>query len=246
MKINNPSLKYISALVFDLDGTLYAGSETSRHTLKQYIDSCNDLQVIFCTGRSLEACIPILHDPLTPKPDNLICDVGATVYDKNLEYIEALQNRINDKWPGLQKVLKQLPFLNKLEIQSTPMINRISFNTNPEIHNKVMEQYKAELSKSNFTFIYSHKKFLDVLPNEVNKGTTLTALLNYLKIEKKSTIAFGDSDNDISMLNSGVHGYFLADADIESKTNPHYLSRIPKKGCDGIIMALNQFGSSRL
>src|SRR5690606_13799536 len=87
-------------LATDLDGTFLGGKRVDRLKLYRLIRQNKDIKVAFVTGRGLETVLPLLNDPLVPRPAYIIADVGATVvHGDTLEPIEPIQSRIEDKWP---------------------------------------------------------------------------------------------------------------------------------------------------
>lgn len=68
-------------LATDLDGTFLGGLAEHRQSLYQLISDSQDIQLVFVTGRGLEAVMPLLSDPAVPVPDYIICDVGGTVVE---------------------------------------------------------------------------------------------------------------------------------------------------------------------
>ncbi len=66
-------------LATDLDGTFLGGLPEHRQSLYQLLNQSQDIQLVFVTGRGLEAVMPLLADPAVPVPDYIICDVCGTV-----------------------------------------------------------------------------------------------------------------------------------------------------------------------
>ena len=88
-------------LATDLDGTFLAGSDEDRQRLYQLINRHPQIQLAFVTGRGLESVLPLLSDPILPRPDYIVCDVGATVVDGHtLQPVQPLQSQIDQRWPG--------------------------------------------------------------------------------------------------------------------------------------------------
>ena len=68
-------------LATDLDGTFLGGTAQHKEHLYKTIRENDDFRLIFVTGRGVESVLPLLSDPVIPRPDYIICDVGATVLD---------------------------------------------------------------------------------------------------------------------------------------------------------------------
>lgn len=65
---------------------------------------------------------------------------------------------------------------------------------------------------SSFDFVRSERTLFEILPKGVNKGAALVALAEYLKIDRKNTIAVGDYNNDVKMLQAAGIGIAVANA----------------------------------
>lgn len=61
-------------------------------------------------------------------------------------------------------------------------------------------------------FVRSEPQFLEILPENVNKGTALDGLIKYLKINRSSVLAMGDHPNDLEMLQRAGVGIAVANA----------------------------------
>lgn len=59
---------------------------------------------------------------------------------------------------------------------------------------------RSAFNVKKITSTYSAKYWLEVMADDVNKGTALNFLLDYLKISQSESIAFGDQENDLEML----------------------------------------------
>ena len=70
-------------LATDLDGTFLGGDTAQQAALYRILNSSKTLQLIFVSGRGLATILPLFDEPLMPKPDFIICDVGATIVNGN-------------------------------------------------------------------------------------------------------------------------------------------------------------------
>jgi HAD superfamily hydrolase (TIGR01484 family) len=229
-------------LATDLDGTFLAGKPWFRQQLYQLIRESKSMQLVFVTGRSLETVIPFLNDPVIPNPDYIICDVGSTIVSGyTLEPVWSLQTGIGKKWPGSQKIRESLDGIENIEYQETPQQGRCSFFTTDE---SVVEQVRSRVQKLDCDVIFSANKFLDVLPGNVNKGTTLALLVNYLEIEKTDVLVAGDTVNDLAMYECGFKGVIVGNAEEKLITATRHLPDIfyaGEAGAGGIIESLEHF-----
>ena len=63
-----------------------------------------------------------------------------------------------------------------------------------------MEQYVSENIHCNLTFVRSSKFFFEILPNDCSKGKSLQILKEIYSLNDWTTIACGDFDNDLEMI----------------------------------------------
>ncbi len=90
----------------------------------------------------------------------------------------------------------------------------------------------------NLECVYSAGLFLDYMPINVNKGTSLIQLIKLLNISREQVIAFGDNDNDIQMLQTAGWPVVMANANNEIKS---YAKLIAKSNAeDGVADMLER------
>ena len=77
--LSDRELEVLRLLATDLDGTFLAGDSIQRRQLYRLLSQHTDILTAWVTGRGLESVLPLLSDPSLPRPDFLVCDVGATV-----------------------------------------------------------------------------------------------------------------------------------------------------------------------
>ena len=103
------------------------------------------------------------------------------------------------------------PLNNKL-IKNEP-IAKILFSAEsaygiPALADKLFEHPMAK----KFDFIRSDERFYEILPKGANKGTLVTKIAEILGINPEKTIAVGDNDNDVSMLECAHIGIAVSNA----------------------------------
>lgn len=98
-------------------------------------------------------------------------------------------------------------------------------------YNKVSDE-KTEFKTSGFENI-------DLVPAGVNKGIGLKEMLEYLQVKPNEIIAFGDSGNDVEMLEMTDLSYAMANGTDEAK-NAAKLSA-PSNDDDGVFKVLNEY-----
>lgn len=233
-------------LATDLDGTFLAGNNTSKHFLYRILREHKEILLVFVTGRGLESVMPLLNDPVIPRPDYVICDVGATIVNgMTLEPIQTLQSEIEQLWPGHLSIYNTLKGITGLQWQEVPQMRRCSFffDTTTDI-----QSLKNATEKLHCDLLLSAEKYVDVLPKGVNKGSSLMKLVKYLNINAADILVAGDTLNDLSLYTTGYKGVVVGNAEnkllaaTESLPNVFHAS---KEGCGGILEAFNTFEDFR-
>jgi len=228
-------------LATDLDGTFLGGKSLHKQKLYRLIRKNKAISLVFVTGRGLESVIPILNDPIIPNPDYIICDVGATIVNGHtLEPVELLQNEIEKKWPGRRKVIECLADLDGLQYQEVPQQRRCSFFTNDP---GLIQEVTNRVNKLGCDVIFSANKFLDILPKNVNKGSTLINLVKFLKADAETVLVAGDTLNDLTMYECGYKGVVVGNAEqrlLEATSDIAETYHAELEGAGGILEAMSK------
>lgn len=80
---------------------------------------------------------------------------------------------------------------------------------------------------------------IDFIPDRAGKNQVVKYLLSKNKISPENSFAFGDSGNDIEMLKMVGHGYLVANATEEAKTNHGRILEQPY--AEGILTAVTAY-----
>ena len=233
-------------LATDLDGTFLAGDPSERQRLYRLASQHPDIRLIWITGRGLEAVMPLLLDPALPRPDYLVCDVGATVVDgKTLQPIQPLQSQIEARWPGERAVADAMHRFPVLQRQDVPQDRRCSYYCSPDdlaSHRAAIDEAAQALDCS---VLYSAGRYLDILPPRTDKGRTLAALARQLKLARERILVAGDTLNDASMYEAGFTGVCVGDSEPALLDATRHLPNVlhaDEPGCGGILQAIEHFG----
>ncbi|KGE13133.1 glucosylglycerol-phosphate synthase [Sphingobacterium deserti] len=229
-------------LATDLDGTFLGGSMENRLRLYRLIKQHTDIQLVFVTGRGVESVIPLLNDPLIPRPNYIIADVGATVVNGlTLESVESIQGDIEARWPSTYAIRSKVLEVASVTFQEVPQQRRCSFlydgDANLEAIHKVAESFDCDI-------ITSVDKYLDVLPRGVNKGSTLKALVEHLHIDPEQVLVAGDTLNDLSLYKTGYKGVVVGQAEqglLDQTAEDELVYQAFEPGAGGIIESLSHF-----
>jgi len=226
-------------LATDLDGTFLGGIMEDRLRLYRTIKENNDIKLVFVTGRGLESVIPLLNDPIIPTPDYIIADVGGTLVNgRTLESIEPIQSEIENKWPSVYDIQQAISAIPDLIYQDVPQQRRCSFYYNGDT---AVEKVKEIADSFDCDVITSVDKYLDILPKGVNKGNTLLKLLDHLNIPNQDVLVAGDTLNDLSLYQTGLHGVAVGASEqglLEAIEDIPLAYKAKSRGAGGIIEAM--------
>lgn len=146
------------------------------------------------------------------KSENADLKKEAAKYYFALKEIDSFQDLPDDEWV---KIALQLEDKNAFSI-----INLMNEKNN--------SQLKA---------VYSGHGSVDLIANEVNKGNTLKQLLNQREIKPEQFLAFGDSNNDLEMLELAGYSYSMANASEQVNQVAKY--QAPSNDENGVISTIN-------
>ena len=85
-----------------------------------------------------------------------------------------------------------------------------------------------------------HPEFLDVIPTTGGKDRGMDALLAHFGIPLEQSMAFGDGENDLSMLLHAGEGVAMGSASDDVKARADYVTGTVEE--DGILTALEHYG----
>ncbi|MEQ9463158.1 MAG: glucosylglycerol-phosphate synthase [Haliea sp.] len=229
-------------LATDLDGTFLGGDLDSRTKLYQLVSAHPEIDLVFVTGRGLESVMPLLSDPAIPRPRYIICDVGCTVVDgETLQPLHPLQGDIDRLWPGEHTIERALEHIDEIQRQEVPQEHRCSYFCEPEA---VSSEIAAIVEGLDCDLLYSADRYLDVLPRGVNKGRTLTALIEHLGIDRERVLVAGDTLNDLSMYRQGFKGVCVGESEqalLDGTGELPLVLHAGQPGCGGILEAISYF-----
>ena len=85
----------------------------------------------------------------------------------------------------------------------------------------------------------NHHFFFDTINNNINKGTAIKELLNFLNIDKENAIGFGDHINDYDLFNEVGFKVAMANANPKLKEKADYITLSNDE--NGVAYFLNNF-----
>ena len=154
------------------------------------------------TGRFIDSAKAYLKKFGVHSPDVIIASVGSEIYyGKNLHYGRGWSTHISARWDRKKIVdlLADISFLTYQE-EETQRRFKISYNMRPGKDRLAMIHDRLLRNKCRCSIIYSHDKFLDILPFRASKGKAIRYLSYKWEIPLGNFLVCGDSGNDEEML----------------------------------------------
>ncbi|MCF8112214.1 MAG: HAD-IIB family hydrolase [Desulfobacteraceae bacterium] len=227
-------------LVSDIDNTLICDQDADRDELIRWLnDNREKIGFGVATGRRADSAVNILEEYGFPRPDVVISDVGTEIYyGEELHYDQGWDSHIASRWDR-EKILELLSQFDFLELQEKAAQRKfkISYNMEPgkdriaKIHNTL------SANKLRYTLIYSHERYLDIIPYRASKGKAIRYLSYKWELPLQSFLVSGDSGNDEEMLRGEQLGVVVGNYSPELENlkgaNKVYFS---KKQCAGGIL----------
>lgn len=102
-----------------------------------------------------------------------------------------------------------------------------------------LEGIMSEQFKGRFDVYRSEPQFLELVPCGVDKGSSAQWLLENLGFGKRDWMAFGDSYNDVTMINYAGVGVAMGNAPEDIKQQADFVTLTNDE--DGVVFALDKF-----
>lgn len=109
-----------------------------------------------------------------------------------------------------------------------------------ENNNQILNQVKQELGLiSDIYLLQSQPAFLDIGSKRASKGRALEILSTYLNISLNETLAIGDQENDLSMIQTAKIGVAMGNAEDILKQKASFITKTIDE--EGFTHAINMF-----
>lgn len=103
----------------------------------------------------------------------------------------------------------------------------------------VLEKFRKQFPDCGVEFFMSRPMYLEAVAEAVNKGSALRALAESLDIAPDEILAFGDGENDITMLEYAGHSYAVANAREDVLEKAKYIA--PSNAEDGVAQVIEKY-----
>lgn len=197
-------------LVTDLDNTL-VGDDSALQALNEAIEQHRidfGSLLVYSTGRSLASYRDLCTQTKLLEPDALIVSVGTEIYlDGGYSPESEWSERLQRNWNRAQ-VLDTVTQVAALVPQSDADQGdfKVSFSADADTAEAIIPELETALQKQDLSakVVYSAGHYLDILPQQGDKGEALQFLRQQWQVSAFRTVVCGDSGNDIALFNSGA------------------------------------------
>lgn len=233
-------------LATDLDGTFAGGAEAARAELQAALRAMDDAALLYVTGRTVGATRELMKEVGLPTPDVLIADVGTTVVrGGDLTPIDEVESALERTWPGATIIRERLRSVRGIEEQDVRVPRRVSYWLREGEMDEVMRRMAERLDGLTLDLVGSAGVYIDVLPEGVNKGTTLRRVIEWLGRDHADVVVAGDSLNDLALLEAGFPGVVVGNCEPglrDRVCDLEHLYMATGEGAAGILEGLRRLG----
>lgn len=233
----------------DLGHILVIASGRAPHGVYRYakelnFDKHNGLLSNFNGGRitNFQKKQAIINHPLN---FNLTKEILEFAENLDIDYCLLNEGKIYSNKKNTYR-LEESALKNNMEIV---IRENLSYNLDFEVNNILFSQKEDRIDEpakklmEKFGKITSQIKsmpyYYEIMPQNISKGRSLMEIAKYYGIDEKDTIAFGDEENDISMIKMAGTGVVMANGSQKVKELADYITK--SNDNDGIAYYLENF-----
>lgn len=251
-------------LAIDVDGTLlseqHAISQRNQAAIQQAVEA--DVHIVLATGRRRASCLAILNQLKLQTPGLFVQGLhiadanGALLRGKFLssEVVRSVVQFMHDTGHGVtgygvdrlrteqhnrhtrSSLTRLQPSLTD-DLGATPQHLLITHGEPDELA-ALRPRLEAQLNGAAST-VMSSPRMLEVLPLDGSKGDGLLWLADWWGISAENTIAIGNAENDIEMLQTAGLGIAVANADERVRNSADVI--VASNNDHGVAEAIERF-----
>jgi len=236
-------------IMTDIDHTL-VGDAAGTRALLAWLDAHPQVAFGVATGRNLKQTLSILKEHEIPRPDILITDVGTRiVYGAKLRDDLGWAGHLRHRWwrDGVLEALRDCPGL-RLQEAFTQSEFKVSYFTDPR-RPPAPADLRRRLRGNHIAanLVFSHGRFLDVLPARASKGHAIRFLAFRWGLPLGAFLAAGDSGNDIEMLGGEMLGVVVGNhsTELTQLKGSHHVYFAQADYAFGILEGIEHYGFAK-
>ena len=249
-------------IVIDLDGTLLNSKRMVSESSEKYLNELknNGYIIVIATGRMLTSALKATNG--ASFANYIISDTGACIYDtidkkfiiknfiskdiinkiftnvNNFSYINICSKDVIFRY-SLEDIYDKDYIVNKCDEVTHITLSFDNNETTISVYNEMLNSFN-DVEVIIMQDSFSDKKCIEVLANESSKFNGIKKLSDYLNINVKDIIAFGDGLNDIDMVKNSGYGVALKNALEEVKLVSDDITEFDNDH-DGVVNYLKEF-----
>ncbi|MBN2753799.1 MAG: HAD-IIB family hydrolase [Candidatus Goldbacteria bacterium] len=203
-------------LISDVDGTLL-GDPAALNELNEYITEHRDsFHLIYATGRDVTEMNRGIFTEGLIMPDAAILSTGSEIYTvESGAFLPDVQweSIISASWDK-NKVEEAAKKVEGLMTQGKSEKLKVSYFIDPSAAEQIRCRFRKLFKEQGIKakIIISHEKYLDIIPENCDKGKAAEFLIKKLAMSYDSSVVAGDSENDTDLFESFYHGIVVGNA----------------------------------
>ncbi len=234
-------------IVTDIDNTLLGDKNYTREFSELIKSVHENVRFVVATGRTLHSALETLSANGVPAPDVIISSVGSEIYYNTggeFVYSKGWEAHILNQW-NREKIVRLLKGFDFLTYQEEEAQRKYKISYYLEEDRGFVEKVKEKLisSKIKSNVIFSHNRFLDIIPFRASKGKAIRYISYRWNIPYEKILVAGDSGNDEEMLKGELLGVVVSNYSSELEhlrdCRRVYFSKTPYAG--GIIDGIKHY-----
>lgn len=236
-------LKYF--IISDIDNTLIGNDEAFYAFAKMLKENEGTICFGVATGRPIDSVMALIKRYDVIFPDIIISSVGSEMYYRGGTFADrGWQTHISKSWyrEKIKFILDKLDFLTYQEDENQGNY-KISYYMEDQKDRVAQLHDVLVKNKCHYNLIYSHGKFLDILPHRASKGKAIKYFSYKWGIDLDRIMVCGDSGNDEEMLRGNtlgvVVGNYTKELEKLKKKTKIYFSKY--KYAEGIIDGIHKY-----
>ena len=254
---------------FDIDGTIYSFTkgipEDTAKAIRQL--KANGHIPVICTGRTkvliYKEFLDIGFEHIVAGAGTYVESEGRELFYRELGTAELKRIIAGFKKNGFSSLVegRDYIYMNENEFDLTPATEKFTAIYRNTLKDKCKSVYEDEICASKvsggwtktsdpetmirefsdkYKVVNHNGVLLELVPKECTKATGIETLINELRIPRENTYAFGDSFNDLEMLEYVEYGIAMGNSDPEIFKHVKYWTADFDKG--GIREGLKMMG----
>jgi len=197
------------AVITDIDNTLLGDNKATRAFVAWLKRNRKRVAFGVASGRRIDSAAAVLEEHGVPSPDFWITAVGSEIhYGGSQTPDQGWARHIGHRWEPER--LRECLLREKnlvMQPESEQRAYKVSFYVKPagslDVEAIETRLYREDLHAR---VVYSHERYLDLLPVRASKGLALRYIADKWGIPLEHVLVAGDSGNDADMLRGRVLG----------------------------------------